>query len=297
MPSRDAQLQLFPRGPGAGARLLIYVLLSIAVIIADTRFKVLGGVRGALSTLLYPIQEAVQTPLDIYNQVSGFLVNHADLQHENGVLRQRNLDYAGAVLRYRDLEQENIRLRTLLNAHQRTGLHTSLAEIISVPRDPYSRKIIVDRGSQNGVRAGQPVMDEIGLLGQVTRVYPYTSEITLITDAGQPVPVQVRRNGLRAIAFGKGVDNLVDVRYLPQSADIRNGDVLVTSGLDGVYPPGLPVATVARIDHSPNGVFLRVECIPKAAVNSSRQVLIGDGAHGTTGAAQRTRHAHQGKPK
>jgi rod shape-determining protein MreC len=274
MPIRDEQLQLFPRGPGAGARLLIYVLISIAVIVADTRFKVLGGVRSALSTLLYPMQEAVQTPLAVYDTVSGFFVNHAQLQRDNARLRQRNLDYAGAVLRYHDLEQENTRLRTLLHAHLRTPLHTSLAEIISVPRDPYSRRIIVDRGSQDGVRAGQPVMDEIGLLGQVTRVYPYTSEVTLLTDEGQPVPVQIQRNGLRTITFGLGTDNMIDVRYLPQGADIRKGDLLVTSGIGGVYPAGLPVATVANVEHSANRAFLRVECIPKAAINSYRQVLI-----------------------
>lgn len=296
MPNRDAQLQLFPRGPGAGARLLIYVLISIAVIVADTRFKVLGGVRSALSTLLYPIQEAAQTPLAVYERVGGFFVNHAELQRDNAMLRQRSLDYAAAMLRYRDLEQENNRLRTLLDAHKRTALHTSLAEIISVPRDPYSRKIIVDRGSQSGVRAGQPVMDEAGLLGQVTRAYPYTSEVTLLTDAGQPVPVQVQRNGLRAIAFGKGTDGVIDVRYLPQSADIRSGDVLVTSGIDGVYPPGLPVATVARIEHSANRAFLRVECIPKAAISSYRQVLIVDGAPRAS-AAPPAAHVPQGKPK
>lgn len=296
MSNRDAQLQLFPRGPGAGARLLIYVLISIAMIVADSRFRVLGGVRSALSTLLYPIQEAVQAPLGIYDQVSGFFVNHADLQRDNAMLRRRNLDYAGAVLRYHDLEQENNRLRTLLDAQKRTALHTRLAEIISVPRDPYSRKIIVDRGSQSGVRAGQPVMDELGLLGQVTRVYPYTSEITLLTDAGQPVPVQIQRNGLRAIAFGNGADDVIEVRYLPQSADIRSGDVLVTSGIDGVYPPGLPVATVARIDHSANRAFLRVECIPKAAINSYRQVLIVDSAPAASKVPP-TPHVAQGKPK
>ena len=295
MSNRDAQLQLFPRGPGAGARLLIYVLISIALIVADTRFKVLGSARSALSTLLFPVQEAVQVPLGIYDRVSGFFVNHAELQRENAVLRQRNLDYAGAVLRYHDLEQENSRLRTLLGAHQRTALHTRLAEIISVPRDPYSRKIIVDRGSRDGIRAGQPVMDEIGLLGQVTRVYPYTSEITLLTDAGQPVPVQIQRNGLRAVAFGQGVENEIDVRYLPQSADIRIGDVLVTSGIDGIYPAGVLVATVARIDHSANRAFLRVECTPKAAINSYRQVLIVDSV--PAGAKLPAQQAPQGKPK
>lgn len=276
MADRDAHLQLFPRAPGAGARLLIYVLISIAVMVADARFKVLDSVRNGLSVLLFPIQAAAQAPLDLYDQVSGFFVNHADLQRDNSLLRRRSLDYAAAVLRYRDLEQENNRLRTLLGAHQRIVLHTRLAEIISVPRDPYSRKIIVDRGSQDDVRAGQPVMDEVGLLGQVTRAYPYTSEITLITDVDQLVPVQVQRNGLRAIAFGSGEEGVIEVRYLPQSADIRVGDVLTTSGIDGVYPAGVPVAKVVRIDRSANHAFLRVECTPSAAINRYRQVLIGD---------------------
>ena len=293
MADRDAQLLLFPRGPGASARLLIYVLISIAVMVADARFKVLDSVRNGLSVLLFPIQAAAQTPLGLYAQVSGFFVNHADLQRDNDLLRQRSLDYAAAVLRYRDLEQENNRLRTLLGAHQRIALHTRLADIISVPRDPYSRKIIVDRGSQDDVRAGQPVMDEVGLLGQVTRAYPYTSEITLITDVDQLVPVQVQRNGLRAIAFGSGEEGVIEVRYLPQSADIRVGDVLTTSGIDGVYPAGVPVAKVVRIERSANHPFLRVECTPSAAINRYRQVLIGD----TRPSASPTRPAPQVKPQ
>lgn len=275
MSDRDDYLQLFPRGPGAGARLLIYAMISIAVMVGDARFSLLDNFRNGFAVLLYPVQKAVQTPLELYDRVSGFFVDHAELQHDNEILRKRSLDYAGAVLRYRDLEQENNRLRALLGAHQRSPLHTRLAEIVSVPRDPYSRKIIVDRGSSDQVRAGQPVMDETGLLGQVTRAYPYTSEITLITDSDQLVPVQIQRNGLRAIAYGSGEEGLIEVRYLPQNTDIQIGDVLTTSGIDGVYPAGLPVAQVTRIDRSPNHAFLRVQCVPKAAINRYRHVLIG----------------------
>lgn len=276
MAERDDQLQLFPRGPGAGARLLIYVLIGIAMMVADTRFKVLDNLRNNLSVLLYPVQKTAKAPLDLYDQVSGFFVNHAALQRENSFLRQRSLDYAAAVLRYRDLEQENNRMRALLGAHSRFALQTRLAEIISVPRDPYSRKIIVDQGSREKVQAGQPVMDEAGLLGQVTRAYPFTSEITLITDLDQLVPVQIQRNGLRAIAYGSGKEAMIEVRYLPQNADIRVGDMLTTSGIDGVYPAGMPVAKVTRIDRSPNHAFLRVQCTPMAAINRYRHVLIGN---------------------
>lgn len=272
--TRNAQSPLFPRGPGVGARLAIYVLISIATIIADARYQALETVRNGLSAALYPFQQAAQTPLAVYQRVTGFFVNHAGLQRENQRLRQSQLDHAAALLRYRDLEQENRRLRTLLDAGARAPLHTRFAEILYMPRNPYNRRMIVDRGALQGVRAGQPVIDEAGLLGQVTRVYPYTSEITLLTDTDQPVPVLVQRNGLRAVAFGTGADGVVEVRYLPHSADIRDGDVLVTSGIDGVYPPGLPVATVTRIERSASRAFLRVECTPTAGVGRHRQVLI-----------------------
>jgi rod shape-determining protein MreC len=224
------------------------------------------------------LQRAAQSPLALYRQVSGFFVQHAEMQQENALLQRRQLTYAAALLRYRDLEQENLRLRNLLGAQARTPLKTRLASIIQMPRDPYQRTLTIDLGTSQGVRAGEPVIDELGLLGQVTRVYPYSSEVTLITDQDQPVPVMVQRNGLRAVVFGRGDSGVVDVRYLPHSADIKVGDTLVTSGIDGVYPQGLPVARVVNLDRSANHAFMQVKCVPLGGVDRYHQVLVVENA-------------------
>lgn len=278
MPSSVAQTPLFPRGPGLGARLVIYLLLSVALIVVDVRYRVLDSARAVVATALLPLQQAAQSPLALYRQVSGFFVQHADMQQENAQLQQRQLAFAAALLRYRDLEQENLRLRNLLGAQARTPLKTRLASVVQMPRDPYKRSLTIDLGSSQGVRAGEPVIDELGLLGQVTRVYPYSSEVTLITDQDQPVPVMVQRNGLRAVVFGRGDDGVVDVRYLPHSADIKVGDTLVTSGIDGVYPQGLPVARVVNLDRSANHAFMQVKCAPLGGVDRYHQVLVVENA-------------------
>lgn len=278
MPAHHPHLTLFPRGLSAGARLLIYVLISIAVITADTRFHGLDRFRAGINTLLYPLQTFIQTPGLTYDRVSGFFVKHAQLQRENAALRQSFIQYSAAMQRYRDLEQENQRLRTLLGAQQRTPLHTQLAEILAIPRDPYQRQVTVNRGSQQDIQPGQAVIDETGLLGQVTRVYPYSSEITLLTNKDQSVPVIIQRTGQRAVMFGMGIDDSVEIRYLPHNTDVRTGDLLVTSGIDGVYPSGLAVAKVTQIDLSSSRAFAHIECKPLAAVDRNRQVLIIDAA-------------------
>ncbi|ARU32405.1 rod shape-determining protein MreC [Sulfuriferula sp. AH1] len=278
MSAPHPNLTLFPRGLSAGARLLIYVLISIAVITADTRFHGLDRFRAGINTLLYPLQTLIQTPGRTYDRVSGFFVKQARLERENTALRQNFIQYSIAMQRYRDLEQENQRLRTLLGAQQRTPLHTQLAEILAIPRDPYQFQVTVNRGSQQGIKGGEAVVDETGLLGQVTRVYPFSSEITLLTNKDQSVPVIIQRTGQRAIMFGMGIDDSVEIRYLPHNTDVRTGDLLVTSGIDGVYPSGLAVAKVTQIDLSGSRAFAHIECKPLAAVDRNRQVLIVDAA-------------------
>lgn len=278
MPAHHPNLTLFPRGLSAGARLLIYALISIAIIAADLRFHGLDRFRAGVNTLLFPIQTFIQTPNLTYERVTGFFVKHAQLQRENDALRQRFIQYSVTLQRYRSLELENQRLRTLLGAKQATPLHTQLAEILAIPRDPYQRQVTIDRGSQQNVKPGQAVIDEIGLLGQVTRVYPFSSEVTLLTNKDQSVPVLVQRTGQRAVMFGMGIDGSVEIRYLPHNTDVRTGDLLVTSGIDGVYPPGLTVAKVTQIDLSSSRAFAHIECKPLAAVDRYRQVLIIDGA-------------------
>lgn len=278
MPASNSHLALFPHGLGAGSKLLIYLLLSIAVITADTEFHALNRVRAAMNVLLYPVQTFVQTPWLTYNRVTGFFVKQAQLQRENSALRQSFIQYSLAMQRYRNLELENQRLRVLLAMQQRTALTTRLAEILAIPHDPYQRQITVNRGSRSGIIPGAAVIDEAGLLGQVTQVSPYSSEVTLLTSKDQSVPVLLQRTGLRTVIFGTGTEGRLEIKYLPHSADIRTGDLLVTSGLDGVYPAGLAVAKVVQIDPGGSNAFANIVCKPLAAVERNRQVLIVAGA-------------------
>lgn len=274
MPARHPQLNLFPHGISAGARLIIYLLLSIAIVIADVRFHALDKFRASMNTLIYPLTELVQTPYLTYEKVSGFFVKHGQLQRDNNALQQRFINYSTTQQRYQDLEQENQHLRALLGAQSRTPLRTQLAEIIAIPRDPYLRQVTINRGSQQGVQAGTAVIDEAGLLGQVTKVYPYTSDITLLTNKDQSVPVAVQRTGQRAILFGTGIDDTVEIRYLPHNTDVRTGDLIITSGIDGIYPSGLAVAKVIQIDLSSSRAFAHIVGKPLAAIDRNRQVLV-----------------------
>ncbi len=270
----DPHLALFPRGLSAGSKLLIYLLLSIAVITADTEFHALNRFRAAVNVLLYPLQNIVQTPWLTYNRVTSFFVKQAQLQRENSALRQSFIQYSLSTQRYAILEQENQRLRTLFRLQQHLPLSTQAAEILSIPRDPYQHQFTLNRGSAQGVQSGQAIIDETGLLGQVTRVYPYSSDVTLVTNKDQSVPVLVQRTGLRAVLFGTGVDGLTEIRYLPHNTDIRNGDLLVTSGLDGVYPAGLAVARVIQADTGGSSAFATILCKPVGAIDYHRLVLI-----------------------
>jgi rod shape-determining protein MreC len=172
------------------------------------------------------------------------------------------------------MQVENEHLRQLLEARQSLDQPARMAEIVHAGRDPFVQKIIINLGSQQNVAAGQAVVDGLGVIGQVTRAYPFSSEVTLITDRELAVPVQVERNGLRAIAFGHGRDNLLDVPYLPVNVDIKEGDRLVTSGIDGTYPMGLAVATVTRIERNVDSPFARIVCVPVAGTDRHRQVLV-----------------------
>ncbi len=292
MAVRHPHTTLFPRGLSAGARLFIYVLLSMLVIAADTRYHALEQFRAGVNTLLYPLQTYIQTPNLTYERVTEFFVKHAQLQRENEGLRRRFIEYSVALQRYGNLEQENQHLRTLLGAQQRTPLHTQLAEILTIPRDPYQRQIIVNRGSQQNIHGGQAVIDNLGLLGQVTRVYPYSSEVTLLTNKDQSIPVTIQRTGQRAVMFGMGQDDTVEVRYLPHNTDVRAGDLLVTSGIDGVYPSGLQVAKVTQIDLNSSRAFAHIECKPLASVDRNRQVLIIDATLPTKPPAPATTGKH-----
>jgi rod shape-determining protein MreC len=226
--------------------------------------------------IVYPVQRIAAAPADIARRAGEFFVTHSALREENARLSQENLANAQLLQQLKSLEAENAHMRGLLEARERARTKATLAEVLYAARDPFSHKIVVDKGLQHEVRGGQPVIDQIGVVGQVTRAYQWLSEVTLITDKDQLVPVLNVRNGLRAVLAGTGNANTLELRFVPLNADFQNGDRLVTSGIDGVYPPGLPVAEVSNVERNASYPFARIACTPLAGVNKNTQVLIVD---------------------
>ena len=264
----------FKRGPAPLTRLLLCFLLSVALLISDARYKYLDGIRQAVAVVLYPLERLASAPRALLGRIGQFFITQSALRTENTQLAEQNLRNAATLQKYRALAAENAHLRDLLAARQRFPDGTLFAEVLYTGRDPFTRRIVVDKGSQAGVKAGQPVVDETGVIGQVTRVYPWLAEITLITDKEHAVPVQNLRNGLRAVLGGTGADDRLELKFIPLNADYQNGDQLVTSGIDGVYPPGLPVAEVSNVERNAAFLFAHIVCRPLAGVANYGQVLI-----------------------
>ena len=268
----------FVRGPSPLARLIFFSALSIVLMAVDSRLHYLNEVRQGFATLLYPLEVIVSAPVRLYQHVNTYFVDQKYLTRENLRWRIHAMNQAVELQRMGSIESENAHLRQLFEAHQKLAPTTKLAEIIHVGRDPFVYKVEVNLGNQQGVAPGQAVVDGLGVIGQVTRVYPFTSEVTLITDKSLVIPVQVARNGLRAIAFGHGRDGTLYVPYLPSSVDIKEGDKLMTSGIDSTYPEGLAVAEVKRIQRNHDTPFAEIICTPVAGTDRHHQVLIVTGA-------------------
>ena len=263
---------IFRRGPAPLARLLVFVALCLALLVADLRFRYLEVLRNALSVVTYPLQMAASTPADVVRNATRYFGTLVDVQLENADLRRLQLDAGERLLRFEQLEQENLHLRELLQMSERVQTKSIAADILYNAPDPFARKVILDRGTQQGVEAGLAVVDANGVIGQVTRVHPVQSEVTLLTDRNQSIPVSVVRNGVRGVLYGVG-RGMLEMRHVLAEVDIQPGDRLVTSGLDGIFVPGLPVATVTRVDRDQDA-FARIECEPLAAIERSVQVLV-----------------------
>jgi rod shape-determining protein MreC len=263
----------FKRGPAPLARLVFFVAVSLTLLVVDLRFRTLEMARLALATVIYPLQRAGYLPVDMLADFGGYFTSVAALQQDNAELRQRQLATANLLLRQEHLELENQRLRALLDMKARQPAEGRVAEILYAARDPFARRVVIDKGQHDGIGSGQAVIDDIGVIGQVTRVFPMTSEVTLLTDKDQAIPVQVLRNGLRAVLAGAGAGSL-ELRFLAANAEIQEGDMLVTSGLDGIYLPGLPVARVARIERDTAFGFARIVCEPLAGIERHGMVLV-----------------------
>ena len=264
----------FVRGPAPLVRLAFFASLSLALLVLDARFGYAEGIRSVLALAAYPIQQAARLPVALVEGVSGYFSSQTRLRSENEALRARLLDASLDAQRYESAAAEAANLRRLIGAAERVERKSIPAEVLYAGRDPYSRKVIISRGTQHGVQAGSAVVDAGGVVGQLTRAHAFVSEVTLVTDKGQPTPVQVLRNGLRAIAFGGGSSGQLELRYMSGNADVENGDVLVTSGIDGTYPPGLPVASVVRVERDASYTFARVLAEPIAGVERGRYALV-----------------------
>ena len=263
---------IFKRGPAPVARLFAFVAICLVLLVADLRFRYLEVVRNAMSVVTYPLQMAAATPADFVRNASRYFATLIEVQIENADLRRQQLASGERLLRFELLEQENAQLRALLDMSRRVEVKSIAADILYNAPDPFARKVILDRGTQQGVEPGLAVVDAKGVVGQVTRVHPVQSEVTLLTDRTQSIPVSVVRNGVRGVLFGTGRGRL-EMRFVLADADIREGDQLVTSGLDGVFVPGLPVAVIMAVDRETDA-FARIEAQPLAAVETSVQVLV-----------------------
>jgi rod shape-determining protein MreC len=265
----------FHRGPSPLARLAFFGVISLALLFADTRFHYLEHVRYVASVVLYPLQRLAQLPGEAAASVGAYLSTVASLRAENAELRRRLVESAPAAQGYALAQQEKASLAALLDVRARYSreLATAVA-VLYTGRDPFTQKVFVDKGGDAGLVPGAAVIDAHGVVGQVTRVFPYMAEVTLVTDKDHAVPVKVERSGVRSVLFGAGAGRAPELRFLAPSADVQVGDVLVTSGLDGTYPPGLAVARVATLERDTGQMFARVTCAPLAGVDRSEQLLV-----------------------
>jgi len=266
----------FHRGPSPLTRLAFFGLLSLALLFADTRYRYLENIRQAVAVALYPVRRAVQLPGEALGYAAEYFASQRALASDNAAVRQQLLAQAPSVQGFPLLDQENAQLRALLKMAARFPGTATAAEVLYSGRDPFTQKLVVDKGEAAGVQLGQAVIDEIGVVGQITRVFPYMSEVTLVTDKDHAVPVKVERSGVRSVMYGAGTARLPELRFLSPNtnAEIQPGDRLVTSGIDGTYPAGLAVALVTSVERETGQVFARVTCKPLAGVERDDQVLI-----------------------
>jgi rod shape-determining protein MreC len=264
----------FHRGPSPLARLAFVAVVSIALMFADTRFKYLEGIRQAAAVILYPVQRAVQMPGEALAWVGAYFGSKRALEDENANLKRDLVARTEVAQEVNRLRDENAKLRALLEMGKRYASGAIAADVLYTGRDPFTQKLFVNRGSDAGIQAGNAVIDELGVVGQVTRVFPGIAEVTLITDKDQAVPVRVERNGVRSVVFGTGAGRAPELRFMAPNADIKQGDKLLTSGIDGTYPAGLAVAMVDSIDRETGQMFAKIVVKPLSGADRSVHLLV-----------------------
>ena len=262
----------FRQGPSALSKLSFFAALALFLMVADTRLQIAQPLRSGLATLLHPIQRTLLKPVQATRGASEYLMGLERALAREEAARQELARQAERTLRVEQLELENARLRNLIDMRPRLSVRSQSAQVLYEASDPYTRKVIIDRGATQGIALASPVITEAGVFGQVTRVYPYSSEVTLLTDKDAAIPVLNARSQARSAAFG-GLGGL-ELRFIASNADVQVGDKLLTSGVDGVYPPGLPVAAVALVDRKVDSGFARIVLTPAVMPDDVRQVLV-----------------------
>ena len=262
----------FRQGPSALTRLTFFSALAVFLMVADTRFELTRPLRAGIATVLHPIERALLVPVAAWEGGSDYLLGLQGALAKEEAARRDLARQAERAARVEQLMVENQRLRALLELRPALAVRSMAAEVLYDAPDPFSRKVVIDRGATHGVALASPVINDAGVLGQVTRVYPLSSEVTLLADKDAAIPVLNTRNQLRSAAFG--VRNGMELRFMAGNADVQVGDLLTTSGVDGIYPPGLPVAKVTVVDRKIDTSFARILLEPVASSDAVRHVLV-----------------------
>jgi rod shape-determining protein MreC len=254
--------------------MLLALLASLVVFFMDTRLDYFKPVRSAISTVVYPLQVTAAIPANIADWAKEVFSDRDEMREQIAVLNASNLLMSARLQKLHALERENMRLRDLLGSSFRLQERVQVAELVTIDLDPFSQQVIIDKGKNYGVYEGQPVLDSQGVMGQVVETSPLSSRVILLTDPSHSIPVQVNRNGLRAVVRGRGLGEPLEMDYLPHNADVREGDLLVTSGLGGRFPVGYPVGRVKSVDFQLGHAFAKITVTPAANLATSREVML-----------------------
>lgn len=267
-------LKLFKRGPAAELRLLILVVLAVGMLIVDSRWQILEPARQAVSVAIYPFQRVMLAPRDLYEHISSWNNAAARARSEKEALQRQRTELAQLATHAAQLLTENEQLRRLLNVSDTLTQQAIAVQVLYETPGSFSQHLVFNKGSSSGIQPGMPVIDEGGVVGQIVRVTPFTSQAALLTDDQVSIPVQVLRNGLRLIAFGGHLGDKIEVRYLTANVDINPDDTLVTSGIGGLFPAGLPVAKVESVEHDSTSGFTRAIARPLSHPERYRHFLV-----------------------
>jgi len=267
----------FKQGPSALTKLMVFSAIALFLMVADARFAIMRPLRAGIATVLYPLQWVAMGPVRLIQGGRDYMDTLAAVQARSDAVERRLAAQSQRAGRVELLELENERLRRLLGLREQVAVSGQAAEVLYDAADPYTRKVVIDRGMQHGVRAGSPVLDEGGVLGQVTRVLPLVSEVTLLIDRDQAIPVMNTRTGARSVAYGDPTTasgGTLELRFMAGNADVQVGDLLSTSGVDGVYPAGLRVGIVEKVERAADSAFARITCRPVALFDGVRHVMV-----------------------